>query len=157
MVKSNFELHVLEIPGILRMYFIVVYWVISFIATASIQPTVGVFLWVMSELDKNAYLRHNLVSVAHVRSADVDTTAARRVALLGVLLPDVEVDTMGWVVSLPLGTAVLSFLASWHIPNIMVFIVLESLANWNPGKTHAHSNGITERYMILVELESWEL
>ena len=157
MINSYFELYILEGLFISWFCIFVINWVTAFKASTSIQPTVGVFLWVMSELDKNAYLRHNLVSVAHVRSADVDATAARRVTLFGLLLPDVEVDTMGWVVSLPLGTAVLSFLASWHIPNIKVFIVLESLANWNPGKTHAHSNGITERYMILVELESWEL
>lgn len=64
---------------------------------------------------------------------------------------------MGWIVWLPLGTTVLGLLASWHIPNVKVFIKLIPLTNWDPGEAHTHTYRVTEWHMVLIELESWEL
>ena len=66
MVKSYLELHVLEILDLTWMYVFIVNWIITFVATAGIQPTVSVFFWVMSELDEGTDLGHDLVSVAGV-------------------------------------------------------------------------------------------
>ena len=66
MVKSHFELHVLEIFDFTWMYVFIVNWVITFVAATSIQPTVSVFVWVMSKFDEGAHLGHDLVSVAGI-------------------------------------------------------------------------------------------
>lgn len=76
MIKSDLELNVLEILDIAWMYVFIVNWVITFVAAAGIQPTVCVFVWVMSEFDEGAHLSHNLVSVANVRARDINSTTA---------------------------------------------------------------------------------
>ena len=68
MVKSHFELNVLEEFGVTWMYVFVVDWVVTFIASTGVQPTVSVLLWVMSEFDENADLSHDFVSIAGVGS-----------------------------------------------------------------------------------------
>jgi hypothetical protein len=92
---------------------LIVNWVATFVAAASIQPTVSIFFWVVSEFNESAHLGHNLVSVAHVGGGDVYTVAACGISFLGILLPNIKVNTVGRIVWLPLGTTVLSFLASW--------------------------------------------
>lgn len=76
MIKSHLELYVLEILCLMWLHVFIVNWIITLIAAASINPTVCVFLWVMSEFYECAYLRHDLVFVANVRCGHVDAAAA---------------------------------------------------------------------------------
>ena len=107
MIESDLELHILEILSFSWSDFLVVDWVVTFVAAASVIPTVGVSFLIVLELNEDANLGHHLVSVAGVSRGHVNTATAAGIAFFILLLPDIEIDSVRWIIGFPLRTAVL--------------------------------------------------
>lgn len=107
MIESNLELHILEILSFSRSHLLVVNWVVTFVAAASVIPTVSVSFLIMLELNEDTNLGHHLVSVASVSRGHVNTATAAGIAFFSLLFPDIEIDSMRWIIGFPLRTAIL--------------------------------------------------
>ena len=102
MIKSNLEMDILEIFLVIWSDIFVVYWIISFIATSSVEPTVSVSFLVVLELDESAYGSHSFVSEAGIHVLDIDSTTATGISFFSFLFPNVETNTVCWIIWLPL-------------------------------------------------------
>ena len=98
LVKSYLELNVFECADLTGAHIVVLHRFASREATSSVYPTILIQLRIMAHLDENADLRHGLVPVAQVVALEVYSASAVFVAFRLYLLPDVEVDSVRWVV-----------------------------------------------------------
>jgi hypothetical protein len=89
----------------------------------------------MLEFDEDTDLSHNFVSIAGIRSLCVETTGAGGVTFFSLLFPDVEINSVCWVVGLPLRSTVFRLFTLWEIPNVKILIELISLSHWCPRQT----------------------
>jgi 3-methyladenine DNA glycosylase AlkD len=102
MISSNFETDILEIFFVSNSDIFVVNWIVSFKATAGIEPTVSVSFLVVLELDESAYGSHSFVSEASIHVLDIDSTTATGISFFSLLFPNVETNTVCWIIWLPL-------------------------------------------------------
>jgi hypothetical protein len=102
MISSNFETDILEISFVSNSDIFVVNWIVSFKATAGIEPTVSVSFLVVLELYENAYGSHSFVSEASIHVLDIDSTTASGISFFSLLFPNVEINTVCWIIWLPL-------------------------------------------------------
>ena len=156
MIHSDLKLDVLEVFLVTSVGIFVVDWVVTLVATSGVEPTVGVSFWVVSEFEHNTHLGHNFISVASVTLINVKTITATGVTFLSILFPKSKINTVGWVIWLPLRSSLFRSFALWKISNLKILIILTSIIYIDPRKTQAHTDGITKWHMILIEREQWE-
>jgi len=156
-VESYLELDAFEVFDLARICEFVENGLVIFEAATCVNPTIGVFLCIFLKFDQQTNLSHNMVSVADFGLRNVNSVRACGIALVCVLVPNVEVKAMKWVVRLPLRAAFFVKHALVESSHIYVFVELISLFEGGPGETHAHSDGVSDRNMIGIKSENREV
>jgi hypothetical protein len=140
LVKSYLELNVFECADLTGAHIVVLHRFASREATSSVYPTILIQLRIMAHLDENADLRHGLVPVAQVVALEVYSASAVFVAFRLYLLPDVEVDSVRWVIWFHLRSTRLGLFTLWQISNVQIAVKLIASCIWGPLHAEAHVN-----------------
>lgn len=98
-----------------------------------------------------------MVGETNFRLWDINTISTCSIALVGMLVPQVEVQSVYRIVWFPLRSAFFMKLTLVESSYIDIFIKLISFFKCGPGKTHAHSYRVAQWYVIGVKLKIWKV